>query len=309
MLRATVPATVANLGPGFDCLGLAVDLTNTIMVEIGTREAAVHIRGEGAGELPRDASNLTVRAMSRLAREVGRSLPPFRLACENHIPMQRGLGSSAAAVVAGLLLADRLLETNLDLEHLLQVAVDLEGHPDNVAACLGGGLTVAYRSQGGWRSERLRPHPSLSPVLFVPLDQRLPTDEARGVLSDQVWRSDAAFNLARVALGVLALTERPHLLREALEDRLHQEARLSLLPTVRTLYENLEQAGVPVCVAGAGPSLLAFPDPGDQLPELAPGWRVIRSAVRLQGSLVEELEGAEWEWHAGLKAQPGLGGR
>ncbi|MGH9053702.1 MAG: homoserine kinase, partial [Acidimicrobiia bacterium] len=170
MLRATVPASVANLGPGFDCLGLAVDLTNEITVEPGTKPA-VEIRGEGAGELPRDASNLAVRAMSRLAREAGRSLPPFSLACENHIPVQRGLGSSAAAVVAGLLLADRLLQMNLDPEQLLEMAVDLEGHPDNVAACLGGGLTVAYRSQRGWRSERLRPHPSLTPVLFIPLDQ------------------------------------------------------------------------------------------------------------------------------------------
>jgi homoserine kinase len=298
MLRATVPASVANLGPGFDCLGLAVDLTNEITVEPGTKPA-VEIRGEGAGELPRDASNLAVRAMSRLAREAGRSLPPFKMVCENHIPVQRGLGSSAAAVVAGLLLADRLLQTNLDLEHLLEVAADLEGHPDNVAACLGGGLTVAYRSQRGWRSERLRPHPSLTPVLFIPLEHRLPTDEAREVLSQQVSRSDATFNLARVALGVLALTERPHLLREALEDRLHQETRLSLVPAVRAVYDDLRQAGIPACLAGAGPSLLAFSPPSDPLPEPGPKWRVIRSAVRLQGALVDELDRSDPEWLGG----------
>ena len=286
-MRVGAPATVANLGPGFDALALAVDLWNE--VEADTDAApAVTVEGEGAGELPEDASNLVFRAMAWLAREAGGSLPPFAFRCRNRIPLERGLGSSAAAVVSGLVLADRLLGTALDPDRLLEVAVDIEGHPDNVAACLRGGAVVAYLSRSGWRAERLAPHPDLRLAVLIPEHERLPTADARRVLPREVSLADAAFNLGRAALAVLALTERPALLPEALEDRLHQQRRLPLVPGARALFEELRAAGLPVCVAGAGPALLAFESNGFIVPDLGPGWRVLRLQPAAAGADVRD---------------------
>jgi homoserine kinase len=273
-LVVRAPATVANLGPGFDTLAMALDLWNEFEADPGA-EPAVEVAGEGAGEIPEDATNLVFRAMAYLAREAGGSLPPMALRCTNRIPLERGLGSSAAAVVGGLLLADRLLGASLDPDRLLEVAVDIEGHPDNVGACLRGGLVIAYLSEQGWRAERMDPHPSLRPVLFIPENERLPTADARRVLPQTVSMTDAAFNVGRAALAVRALTERPELLPAALEDRLHQNRRLPLVPSTRAVFEELRHAGIPVCVAGAGPTLLAF-ETDTPVPELGPGWRVLR---------------------------------
>jgi homoserine kinase len=289
-VRAAVPATVANLGPGFDSMALAVDLANEVLVDTEA-PPGVEVHGEGAGELPEDASNLVFRAMAYLAREAGGALPPFRLSSDNRIPLERGLGSSAAAVVAGLLLADRLLGTALDPDRLLEVAVDIEGHPDNVAACLRGGVVVVYLSREGWRAQRLEPHPSLRPILLVPEHERLSTADARRMLPREVPLADAAFNAGRVALSVLALTARPDLLGEALEDRLHQARRLPLVPSSRGLFEDLREAGIPVCVAGSGPSLLAFETDRTRAPDLGPGWRVTRVRVLGEGATVTEEAG------------------
>jgi homoserine kinase len=278
-----VPATAANLGPGFDVLALALDLWNEIEVDLDAAPA-VEVAGEGMGELPEDASNLVFRSMTYLAREAGGSFPPFALRCTNRIPLERGLGSSAAAVVAGLVAADRLLDAGLDADRFLEVAVDIEGHPDNVAGCLRGGLVLAYLSNAGWRAERLDPHPSLRPVLLVPEHERLATADARRVLPREVPLADAAFNAGRSALAVVALTERPELLRTALEDRLHQPRRLPLVPAARAVFEELRQAGIPVCVAGAGPSLLAFESEGATVPDLGPSWRMLRLRVSSGGA-------------------------
>jgi homoserine kinase len=284
-LTVTAPATVANLGSGFDALALAVDLANEVVADTDA-EPAVVVEGEGRDELPRDASNLVFRAMTYLARETGRPLPRMALRCVNRVPLQRGLGSSAAAVVAGLVLADRLLGTGLDRDRLLEVAIDIEGHPDNVSACLRGGLVLAYLSRHGWRAERLDAHPALRPVLLVPVDERVATEDARRVLPRAVPLGDAAFNVGRAALGVLALTARPDLLGEALEDRLHQSRRLALAPAARALFEDLRQRSIPVCVAGSGPSLVVFEVGSSPLPELGPGWRVLRPAVSAAGAAV-----------------------
>ncbi|HEY7282143.1 MAG TPA: homoserine kinase [Actinomycetota bacterium] len=286
-LRVEVPATVANLGPGFDCFGLAVALSNTCTVDAGA-EPRVEVEGEGAGELPRDGSNLVVRAMAMLALETGRRLPPFELRCTNGIPLARGLGSSASALVAGLLLADRLLGTDVGFERLLRLAADAEGHADNVAPALLGGATLAYLSDGGWRAERLRVAGDLRPVLLIPEHERIATDDARRVLPREVPRVGATFNAARTGLLVLALGGRADLLREALDDRLHQDARLNLAPGAQRVFQDLRSAGVPVCVAGSGPTLLAF-DTGDaSVPGLGPSWRVVRTAVRGAGAEVVE---------------------
>lgn len=288
-LRLRAPATVANLGPGFDVLGLAVDLANEVVADLDA-EPGIVVAGEGSGELPEDASNLIFRTMAYLAREAGGSIPPLRLTCENKIPLERGLGSSAAAVVSGLLLADRLLGSSLDPDRMLEVAVDLEGHPDNVAACLRGGLVLAYLSQEGWRAERLDLHPDLRPVLLVPEDERLATQDARRVLPQTVSMSDATFNAARAALVVVALTERPEALGDALEDRLHQNRRLDLVPATRAVFQDLRDRGIPACVSGAGPSLLAFETPERMVPDLGPAWRVLRVAVGSDGAGVQEID-------------------
>lgn len=277
-LSVRVPASVANLGPGFDALALAVDVDNVVEVDTEA-QPAVRVEGEGAGELPEDPSNLVFRSMAYLAREAGRSLPPLELRCVNAIPLERGLGSSAAATVAGLLLANELLGVGLEADGLLRLAVDIEGHADNVAACLFGGLVLAYLSEVGWRAERLRPHGSLRPVLLLSEEERVSTTDARRVLPREVPLSDAAHNIGRAALAVVALTDRPQLLAEALEDRLHQVRRLALAPAARALYQDLREARVPVCVAGSGPSLLAFEADDARLPELGPRWRVLRVGV------------------------------
>jgi len=284
-LTVRVPATAANLGPGFDALALALGLHNEVVCETAA-EPAVEVSGEGAGELAEDASNLIVRAMAYFAREAGGSLPSLRLRCRNAIPLERGLGSSASAVVTGVLLADRLLRSSVDPDRLLALAVDVEGHPDNVAACFRGGAVIAYLSRDGWRAERLEPHPDLMPVVLIPQGERVPTQDARRVLPLEVPLRDAAFNLGRSALVVRALTHDPALLHEALEDRLHQARRLELAPKARALLRDLRDADVPACVSGAGPTILAFEGVGGPIPELGPGWRVERPGVAAEGASI-----------------------
>lgn len=285
-LLARAPATSANLGPGFDCFGLALDLVNEVTLD-PEAPPGVSWEGEGAGELPTDGSDALSAALRRTAELAGRRLPPLRLHGRNRIPVERGLGSSAAAVVAGVGLADRLLGLGLSADDRLALAVELEGHPDNVAAALRGGLVLAYRAAGGWRAEALAPAEGLRPAVLVP-EARLSTVAARAALPRDVPLADAAFNAGRAALAVVALTARPELLGEALEDRLHQEVRLRLVPEVAEAFARVRAAGVPVCVSGAGPSLLAFERDGAAVPDLGPGWRVLRVPPRRAGLEVEE---------------------
>jgi homoserine kinase len=281
-LTARVPATSANLGPGFDCFGLALDLCNEVTIDTEA-EPGVTWEGEGAGELPTDGTDLVSRAIQSVSMSLANAVPPaVAVRGRNAIPLERGLGSSAAAVVAGVVLANRLLDGPGDLERLFDQAVAIEGHPDNVAAAVFGGFTVAY----GDGVARLDPSSELRPVVLIP-EARLATDEARRDLSPTIERGWGVFNVQRSALAVVALTQRPDLLRDALQDRLHQEARLARVPVVRAVFDRLRDEGIPVCVSGSGPSLLAFegehpvPDPGD-------GWRVLRVPVRLTGVEVAE---------------------
>jgi homoserine kinase len=284
VLSVRVSATAANLGPGFDALGLAFDLWNEVLVEAADHPTSVEVTGEGAGELPDDDTNLVVRSMGHVAERTGGSLPELAIRCANRIPLERGLGSSATAVVAGVLAADRLLGAGLDEGQVLDLAVGIEGHPDNVAACLYGGLVVAYRDPAGWRAERLYPHPDLRPVVLIPESERLSTEAARRALPTDVPLTDAAFNAGRAALAVIALTRRPELLPVALEDRLHQDRRLELAPAGRAAFDDLRAGGIPVCVAGAGPSLVAFEGPGLEVPDLGPRWRALRLQVARKGA-------------------------
>jgi homoserine kinase len=278
---------VANLGSGFDCAALALELRNEFLLET---DVGPHVRveGEGTGELPEGPSNLVAKAVAAVAVEVGAAAPPFALTCVNRIPLQRGLGSSASAAVGGLLLGDRLLRAELPRDQLLGLAASFEGHADNVAACLLGGLAVVYGTTTGWRAERIEPGPSIRPVVMVPESERLSTDAARRAIPLSVPFTDAAFNVSRSALLPLAFTSRPDLLPAALEDRLHQDYRLPLMPRSRSLLERLRAEGVGACVAGAGPSLLALETEGRAVPDPGPGWKAWRLEVARTGANVVE---------------------
>ncbi|HEY7668168.1 MAG TPA: homoserine kinase [Actinomycetota bacterium] len=280
-LVARVPATSANVGPGFDCFGLALEVWNEFTVDPDA-EPTVTWEGEGADELPTDRTDMVSRAMAHAARAAGAPLPPLAMHGLNRIPLERGLGSSAAACVSGIALADRLLGLGLEPEEMLELAGELEGHPDNAAAAIAGGLTIAF----GDGVIRLDPHPELRPAVLVP-EARLATADARAALPETVPLADAVFNAGHAAATVVALTSSPDLLSSALRDRLHQGARLRLAPKARSVFDELTAAGVAVCVSGAGPSLLAFELGGAIVPEVGPGWRVLRVGVAAAGVQVD----------------------
>lgn len=281
-LTARVPATSANLGPGFDCFGLALDLWNEVTVDTEAGPGMTW-EGEGADELPTDGTDMVSKALAHAARAGGAPPPSFALHGVNRIPLERGLGSSGAACVAGISLADRLLDLGLEPEEILELAVEMEGHPDNAAAAIAGGFTIAF----GDGVVRLDPHPMLRPVVLVP-DVRLATTEARAALPEPIARADAVFNAAHAAATVVALTSKPELLTQTLADRLHQDARLALVPAVEGVFKDLRAAGVPVCLSGAGPTLLAFELDGVSVPDPGEGWSVLRLAVALAGVQVTE---------------------
>jgi homoserine kinase len=282
---ARAPATSANLGPGFDCFGLALDLCNEVTLDTEL-EPGVSWEGEGAGELPTDGTDIVTQAMAGAAEAAGATLPGFALQGVNRIPLQRGLGSSSAARVAGVALASRLLRLDPDPSRMLRLASSLEGHGDNAAAAILGGLTLAFSDRD---AVRLEPHPSLRPVALVPNHTTVSTEAARAALPSSTSLSDAFYNAGRSALALLALTQRPDLLADALEDRLHQQVRLGLAPDAEKLFRSLKGNGIPVCVSGSGPTLLAFETDDRPVPEPGEGWRALRLAVRALG--VEILEG------------------
>lgn len=296
-VHVRVPATSANLGPGFDTLGLALAIYDELEVtalEPGRLE--IEVSGVGEGEVPRDDSHLVVRAISHALGALGAAVPGLRLIAHNTIPHGRGLGSSGAAIVAGVMAAAGLLADQLEVpgERLLALATDLEGHPDNVAPCLFGGLTIAWTSSAGSpHSKQLLVHRGVSPVVLVP-SATMSTKLARSLQPEQVPHADAIFNVSRSALLVAALIQSPELLFEATEDRLHQHYRASAMPQTARLIERLRAEGLPAVVSGAGPSVLVLcTDPADRLrvaqiaaedPES--GWNAILPAVDFQGARV-----------------------
>ncbi|MGN6333264.1 MAG: homoserine kinase [Motilibacteraceae bacterium] len=294
-VRVRVPATSANLGPGFDALGLAVGLHDEVVVQVTDAGLAVDVEGEGADEVPRDATHLVVRALHAAFDAMGGRPAGVRMTCTNRIPHARGLGSSAAAVVAGITAARALVADGarqLDDQAALKLATAFEGHPDNVAACLLGGLTVAWTEQaerteqteqaeqaeqteqteqteqvegtelhgaghGRPRAVRLDPAAGLVAVALVP-PTGVSTELARGLLPAQVPHADAALNAGRAALLVEALTRRPDLLLPATEDRLHQRQRGPAMPASLAMVRALRAEGLPAVVSGAGPTVLVL---------------------------------------------------
>lgn len=280
-----VPATSANLGPGFDALGLALAIHDDVHVEPADSGLTVHVEGEGAGELPGDERHLVARAALAAFDAAGVPAPGFRLRCVNRIPQARGLGSSAAAVCAGVLAAGALLPEPFDPPTAVAIAADLEGHADNVAACLLGGLTVAWTEDGRHRAVRLEPARQLRVTVLVP-PHRAETVAARRLLPATVPHADAAAGSGRAALLVHALTAEPGLLMPATLDWLHQPYRASAMPETAGLVELLRANGVPAVVSGAGPAVLAF-DVGASVGGLVPaGWTELRPEIERRGARV-----------------------
>ncbi|RZU49956.1 homoserine kinase [Krasilnikovia cinnamomea] len=295
-VHVRTPATSANLGPGFDALGLALGLHDDLSATVTGDTFTVEVSGEGAGELPTDERHLVVRAMLAAFDEMGGRPAGVAVRCVNRIPQARGLGSSSAAIVGGVLLARALVadgSARLDDAAALRVAARLEGHPDNVAPCLFGGFTIAWTEAGGARAVRLATAEGVRPTVFVPAERGL-TATARAALPPQVPHADAAFNAARSALLVHALTAAPELLFPATEDRLHQGFRAPAMPGTASLVAGLRAAGVAAVVSGAGPSVLALtPVPADFHPGSA--WRaeplgVDGGGALARGGMVEHAE-------------------
>jgi homoserine kinase len=297
-VRIRVPASSANLGPGFDALGVALALHDVVTVEVTDPSGAgvvIECSGEGADTVPRDASHLVHRSLVRGLESMGVRAPGVRLSCVNAIPHGRGLGSSSAAIVAGLAAARGLVVDGVDRmsdDELFALAARIEGHPDNVAPAVHGGFTIAY-AEGDpperFGAVRLDVDPAVSFVVFVP-EVALETRVARGLLPAAVPHADAARNAGRSALLVAALTGRPDLLMAATEDRLHQQYRAAAMPASAALIESLRAAGFPAVVSGAGPTVLALV-PADAVADvLARGpqdWRATELAVDTEG--VREL--------------------
>lgn len=301
-LKVRVPATSANLGPGFDTLGIALGYADELVVETRSEPGvSVSVTGVGAGEVPTDASNLVARSAAHVFAQLGRTMPGLTIEAHNRIPHGRGMGSSGSAIVAGVMIAAGLLAHDpadplvLTEEALLRLATDLEGHPDNVAPALFGGLTIAWTTQAGPRFKRLMVHRGVSPLVLVPTFT-MSTELARSLQPKQVPHEDAVFNVSRSALLVAALTQSPELLFEATEDRLHQNYRGEAMPATRDLIGALREAGHAAVVSGAGPSVLVLcGDPVERLAaaELAEsvseGWRALFLAIDIKGATVEAI--------------------
>ena len=294
-----VPATTANLGPGFDTLGLALSLYDELTVTVrDTPGATVEVIGVGEGEVPTDESNLVVRAIAYTFAACSQPLPGLHLVARNNIPHGRGLGSSGAAIVSGIMAAKGLLNGIVDLDAgaLLALATALEGHPDNVAPALFGGLTIAWTTDAGPQHKKLIVHRGVSPLIAVP-ESTMSTELARSLRPASVPHEDAIFNVSRSALLIAALIQSPELLLAATEDKLHQSYRAAAMPETESLILELRSHGLPAVVSGAGPSILVLcSDPAQRLvaAELIAArsgspWQSLLLAVDFKGATVTVL--------------------
>ena len=291
-VEVSVPATSANLGPGFDSLGLALGLRDVLTGEVRSEPGLeIDVRGRGAEDVPRDETHLVYRAMCEAFAEMGCEVPGIRLLCENRIPHGRGLGSSSAAIVGGICLARGLVAGGsllMDDDAVFSLAARMEGHPDNVAPAFYGGFTIALTKPDGYRATVVAVDPRVRVVVFVP-PQPLQTTVARGLLPETVPHADAAAAAAHAALLVVALRGHPELLHTATEDFLHQCYREPAMPDSLALVRDLRRDGVPAVVSGAGPTVLAFVDTStlaDVRRRVPAGWDVADLVVDPSGATV-----------------------
>jgi homoserine kinase len=268
-VKVSVPATTANLGPGFDTFGMALTIYDELDVEaVDGGGVTVEVHGVGEGEVPTDENNLVARSLLFAANKVGQELPGLKLTAHNSIPHGRGVGSSGAAIVAGVMAAKGLLEGIVDFSEdlLLQIATEIEGHPDNIAPSLFGGLTIAWMADGTPRSKKLAVHRGVSLMVAIPEESTMSTQLARSLQPETVPHEDAIFNLSRSALLIAAMLDSPGLLFEATEDRLHQNYRASAMKDTDQMIKALRQEGLAAVVSGAGPSVLVLcSDPAQRL--------------------------------------------
>ncbi len=258
LVTVRVPATTANLGPGFDCLGLALDIHNTVELSLAV-ETTVQITGEGQGQLPLGPNNLILQAADRLAEQTGPQVPGWHLRQHNEIPLARGLGSSSAAIVGGLIAANELVQGGLDRQQLLEIATEIEGHPDNVAPALFGGLTACCVEAGDVCCVRLDAPRELYIGMVIPRFEVI-TQQARAVLPDEVGFDDAVFNVSRAACTLAALVAgRWEVLSTVMQDRLHQPYRAPLIPGMEEVITAAEEAGAyGAALSGSGSTIVAF---------------------------------------------------
>ena len=298
-LRVTVPATSANLGPGFDSLGMALAFYDEYELETIDSGLEIHISGEGANSAAKDESNLIYRSIKLVFESVGEKIPGIRLSCKNSIPHGRGMGSSGAAVAGGVMLAAGLLsDRNFSEQQLLEFATKMEGHPDNVAPALFGGLTIAWVDEAGPHHKKLTVHRGISPLVLVAPNE-MSTKLARSLQPESVPHTDAVFNVSRSALLVAALTQSPELMLAATEDRLHQNDRASAMPETSKLISELREKGHPAVVSGAGPSVLVLEgDPQNRLVAMDfvkkhfSAWQALALAVDFKGASLEGQSGS-----------------
>ena len=264
LVRVKAPATTANMGPGYDCLGMALDVWNTIEIEVlDSGEPVVEVTGEGAGELGTGRDNLVYRSMEFLFQDAEQEMPLVRIRCDNAIPLARGMGSSAAAIAGGLVAANAICSQDYTPNDLLEMAATIEGHPDNVAAAVLGGmqLVISDKTEEG---SRLYPVPinvpsELHAVVFVP-QVRIATEDARAVLPEKVTVADAVHNMGRVGLLVASMaTNHPEYLAIATQDLLHQPYRQPLFPAMKVIFKAALDAGaLGVFLSGSGSTVLAL---------------------------------------------------
>ena len=336
-VRVVVPGSSANLGPGFDAVGLALGVADVVRVRAlpPGRGVRVQVEGEGAGRVGAGEDHLVVRSLRAALHRAGVAAadqPGLELHARNGVPHGRGVGSSAAAVVAGVVAAGALIERPLAADDLLDVACALEGHPDNAAASLLGGLTLGWREAaedaedaarpsghvgggrtGTWRAVRVEPHREVRAVLCVP-DVELSTARARAMLPLQVPHGDAAHTAGRAALLVEAVTRAPSLLLPATDDRIHQAQRSSAMPESWALLRALRAAGHAAVVSGAGPSVLVLSPDEDAAQRAvaqvaaAGGWRARLPGIARTGAVVSVV-GDEREQVEQIRAQESSGRR
>jgi len=310
-----VPATSANLGPGFDALGLALDLHDEVVARaIGERRVRIEVAGEGAHTVPTDESHLVIRAMRAAFDRLGGQPAGIALQCVNRIPHGRGLGSSSAAIVAGVLLARGLVaggEAAFPDASVLQLAADLEGHPDNVAPCLLGGLCVAWSDEGRIAALRVPIVLAMQPVALVPPTPSA-THLARGLLPSQVPHPDATRTAGRAALLMAALAGAPggaSALLAATEDRLHQPYRAASMPESAALVADFRASGAAAVLSGAGPTVLVLARDDAEVARVIaatpPGWQALTLAVDLRGAHLatpraQKNNGKTWSRHGNI---------
>ena len=269
---AVVAASSANLGPGFDSLGLALSLYDEIVVETIDSGLVIDVEGQGAGQVPLSSEHLVVRAIERGLSAAGLRADGLKVHCRNAIPHSRGLGSSAAAAAGGLAAVNGFAvqcdSPELTLDELVQLSSEFEGHPDNAAAAVLGGAVVSWTVDGSdparYDAAHLQLHPDIRLFPAIP-ETRSSTAATRGLLPEQVSHTDARFNLARSAMLVVALTQRPDLLLEATGDRLHQAQRAPAMPASAEYLTMLRRSGIAAVLSGAGPAVIALTD-GSALP-------------------------------------------